>query len=52
MYDELENMGEYLKGDSLEEKAKIWIERNYYRYLGEMNIVRDDTESDIYVEIR
>ena len=52
MYDELENVGECLKGDTLENKAKFWIERNYFRYLGEKIMVRDDTDSDIYVEIR
>ena len=52
MYKEIEDVADCLKGDTLEDKAKFWIERNYFRYLGEKNIVRDDTDSDIYVEIR
>lgn len=52
MYAELEDVGEYLPGDTLEEKAKFWIEKNYFRYLGSKDIVRDDTISDVYVEIK
>lgn len=51
MYKDIEDTGEYLKGDTLKDKVKFWIERNYFRYLGAKDIVRDDTESYIYVEI-
>lgn len=39
------------KGEELKRKTKEWIEDNYYRYLGEMITVRDDTSRNLYVSV-
>lgn len=51
MYGDIESEGDFLRGETIEEKARYWIESNYHRYLEDKEIVRDDTKSDIYIEI-